>query len=73
MLLLEEIKDKKPESSSSKTGVRVKMEQITATWGFLKSSKNGDQETNNSDKDKNVKVEESNNLREPLLQNVESD
>lgn len=49
------------------------MEQVTATWGFLKSSKNGDQETNNSDKDKNVKVEESTNLREPLLQNVESD
>lgn len=38
VLLLEEIKDRKPDSGYTKPEFRVKMEKVFATWGFLKAS-----------------------------------
>lgn len=40
VLLLEEIKDRKPESEGALFPYRVKLDRVTANWGFLKSTGN---------------------------------
>ena len=60
VLLLDEIKDRKPASGYGSPEFRVKMEKVFATWGFLKASEN-------STEGKSAKDEGRTGLKEPLL------